>query len=85
MPVFFINGIAYSGARLSRKTYIIDYAPEEERPTYVSVANTLIGLFTIVAASFGLIAEYFGLTYQFWFFLLLLVACIILSFTLKKV
>lgn len=85
MPVFFINGIAYSGARLSRKTYIIDYAPENERPTYVSVANTLIGLFTIVAASFGLIAEYFGLAYQFWFFLLLLVVCILLSFTLKKV
>jgi MFS family permease len=85
MPVLFINGVAYSGARLSRKTYIIDYSPEEERPTYVSVANTLIGLFTIVAASFGLIAEYFGLAYQLWFFLLLLVACILLSFTLKKV
>ncbi|MFD0933178.1 MFS transporter [Psychroflexus salinarum] len=85
MPVLFINGVAYSGARLSRKTYIIDYAPKEDRPTYVSVANTLIGLFTIVAASFGLIAEYFGLAYQFWFFLLLLVACIMLSFTLKKV
>ena len=85
MPVLFINGVAYSGARLSRKTYIIDYAPEKERPTYVSVANTLIGLFTIVAASFGLIAEHFGLAYQFWFFLLLLVACITLSFTLKKV
>lgn len=85
MPVLFINGVAYSGARLSRKTYIIDYAPDEERPTYVSVANTLIGVFTIIAALFGLVAEYFGLAYQFWFFLLLLVACIILSFTLKKV
>lgn len=85
MPVLFINGVAYSGARLSRKTYLIDYAPEKERPTYVSVANTLIGLFTIVAASFGLVAHYFGLAYQFWFFLLLLVGCILLSFTLKKV
>lgn len=85
MPVLFINGVAYAGARLSRKTYIIDYAPDKERPTYVSVANTLIGLFTIVAASFGLVAEYFGLAYQFWFFLLLLVGCIVLSFTLKKV
>ena len=85
MPILFINGIAYSGARLSRKTYIIDYAPEKERPTYISVANTLIGLFTIIAASFGLIAKHFGLAYQFWFFLFLLVACIALSFTLKKV
>lgn len=85
LPVIFINGIAYAGARLSRKTYIIDYAPEEKRPTYVSVANTIIGLFTIIAASFGMIAEYFGLAYQFWFFLLLLTGCILLSFTLKRV
>lgn len=33
LPVFFINGIAYSGARLSRKTYLVDYAPDDERPT----------------------------------------------------
>ena len=85
IPVILLNGIAYTGARLSRKTYLVDYAPEDERPTYVSVANTLIGLFTIFAASFGLVAEYFGLAFQFWFFMILLVGCIVLSFTLKKV
>lgn len=85
LPVFFINGIAYSGARLSRKTYLVDYAPDDDRPTYVSVANTFIGLFTIVAAGFGVIAEIFGLPAQIIFFMSLLVLAIVLSFRLKRV
>jgi MFS family permease len=85
LPVFFINGIAYSGARLSRKTYLVDYAPEDDRPTYVAVANTFIGLFTIVAAGFGVVAELFGLPAQIIFFMSLLVLAIVLSFRLKRV
>ena len=85
LPVFFINGIAYSGARLSRKTYLVDYAPDDDRPTYVSVANTFIGLFTIVAAGFGVIAEIFGLPAQIIFFMSLLVLAIVLSCRLKRV
>jgi predicted MFS family arabinose efflux permease len=85
LPIIFINGIAYSGARLSRKTYLVNYAPEEDRPTYVSVANTAIGVFTLVAATFGVVAELFGLPAQLIFFLILLLAAILLSFSLKKV
>ncbi len=85
LPVFFINGIAYSGARLSRKTYLVDYAPDEDRPTYVSVANTFIGLFTLVAAGFGVVAQLFGLSAQIIFFLLLLITAVLLSFRLKEV
>jgi len=85
LPVFFINGIAYSGARLSRKTYLVDYAPSDNKATYVSVANTFIGLFTLVAAGFGTVAEIFGLPAQIIFFMSLLVLAILLSFKLKKV
>ncbi|WKK73497.2 MFS transporter [Marivirga salinae] len=85
LPVFFINGIAYSGARLSRKTYLVDYAPEDNRATYVSVANTFIGLFTIIAAGFGVVAQLFGLPAQIIFFMSLLVLAIVLSFRLKTV
>ena len=85
LPVIFINGVAYSGARLSRKTYLVNYAPDKERATYVSVANTTIGLFTLVAASFGVIGNLFGLRVQLLFFLSLLVLAILMSFRLKKV
>lgn len=85
LPVLFINGVAYAGARLARKTYLVDYAPDEKRPTYVSIANTAIGLFTLVAASFGLVSNFFGLYAQFIFFLAMLVVAFTLSFKLKKV
>ena len=49
------------------------------------VANTFIGLFTLVAAGFGVIAELFGLPAQIIFFMSLLVLAVILSFRLKKV
>ena len=85
LPVFFINRITYSGARLSRKTYLVDYALADQRPTYVSVANTFIGLFTLVAAAFGLIAQVFGLPAQIIFFIILLVIAILLNYKLKEV
>ncbi|WP_338358628.1 MFS transporter [Yeosuana marina] len=85
LPVFFVHGLAYTGARLSRKTYLIDYAPDDDRPTYVSLANTLIGSFTLIAAGFGVVAQYFGLIFQLYFFVLLLLGCIGLSFKLKSV
>jgi MFS family permease len=85
LPVFFINGIAYSGARLSRKTYLVDYAPSDNKATYVSVANTFIVLFTLLAAGFGVVAQVFGLPAQIIFFMSLLVLAIVLSFKLKKV
>ena len=85
LPVFFINGIAYSGARLSRKTYLVNYAPESDRPTYISVASTFIGLFTVLAATFGIVAEIFGLPVQILFFVGLLALAIFLSFKLPSV
>jgi len=85
LPIIFINGLAYSGARLSRKTYLVNYAPEEDRPTYVSIANTTIGIFTIIAAGFGLIAQFFGLEAQLLFFMTMLVMVILMSYRLKKV
>lgn len=59
-PLLFLLGVAYAGARLGRKTYIIDAAPENERPLYVAVANTSIGLLIFIAGLFGLLAEFAG-------------------------
>ncbi|SHI99833.1 MFS-type transporter involved in bile tolerance, Atg22 family [Arenibacter nanhaiticus] len=40
---FFILGIAHSGVRLGRKTYIVDMAHGNKRTDYVAVSNTIIG------------------------------------------
>jgi MFS family permease len=84
-PLVLINMMVHGGARLSRKTYLADYAPEDERPLYISLSNTFIGLFTIIAAGIGLIAELFSVQILFLFFIGMLSISIILSTTLKEV
>ncbi|QIA09295.1 MFS transporter [Draconibacterium halophilum] len=46
--VLFILGIAHQGVRLGRKTYVIDMATENERTSYVSVSNTVIGIILLM-------------------------------------
>ncbi len=59
--VFILIGIAEAGARLGRKTYLVDAAPADERPLYVAFSNTGIGLLAIAGGSFGVIAQVFGI------------------------
>jgi MFS family permease len=80
-----IQVMAHGGARLSRKTYLVDFAPDKDRSLYVALSNTMIGLFTLVAAGFGVIATLFGLQIILLFYAALLVAAIILGLTLKDV
>lgn len=55
--VFLILGIALSGVRLGRKTYLVDGAPEDERPLYAAYSNTVVGLLSLAAAILGLLVE----------------------------
>ncbi|RZS91882.1 MFS transporter [Aquimarina brevivitae] len=54
---FFILGIAHSGVRLGRKTYIVDMAGGNKRTDYVAVSNTLIGFILLVTGSIGALAS----------------------------
>lgn len=58
--LFFLLGIAHTGIRLGRKTYLVDMANEENRATYVAVSNTLIGVVLLASGSFGLLADAIG-------------------------
>ena len=59
-PVFILNAIAYAGVRLGRKTWLVDYAPTEDRPLYVSLANTLVGVAMLVGSLLGFVAQLIG-------------------------
>lgn len=59
--VFLVIGAAHSGVRLGRKTYLVDMAGAQNRATYVAVSNTLIGVFLLVGAVFGLLADVIGI------------------------
>jgi hypothetical protein len=49
--VLFLHNIAYSGARIGRKTYLVNATTDEDRALLSAGANTIIG-----AATFGLSA-----------------------------
>ena len=53
---FFILGIAHSGVRLGRKTYIVDMAGGNKRTDYVAVSNTVIGFILLLTGLIGTLA-----------------------------
>jgi hypothetical protein len=60
--VFVLLGIAEAGVRLGRKTYLLDYLDEKDRPTYIAFANSSIGVVTLgIGALLGLVIQYFGI------------------------
>lgn len=83
--LFLIQVMAHGGARLSRKTYLVDFAPEKDRPSYVSLSNTAIGIFTLVGAGLGSLANIFGIPPMLWIFSALLLVAAILGNQLEEV
>lgn len=66
--VFVLVGLATSGIQLASLTFVIDFAPVAQRPTYVGLVNLAIVPFAAGAPLVGgLIADHFG--YPIVFFL----------------
>ena len=58
--VYFILGIAHSGVRLGRKTYIVDIATGNKRTEYVAVSNTLIGAVLLITGGVSALLSVFS-------------------------
>jgi hypothetical protein len=59
--IVFAVGLASAGIDLATKNYVLDLAPDEtERPLYIGVNDTLVGLPTMLLAATGLIIDLFG-------------------------
>ncbi len=50
---FFLLGVAHSGVRLGRKTYVVDMAKGNQRTDYVATANTAIGALLLLTGVLG--------------------------------
>lgn len=57
---FFVLGIAHSGIRVGRKTYVLDMAGGNKRTDYVAVSNSIIGLLLLSAGFLGLLTTLIG-------------------------
>lgn len=58
--VFGLLGLAESGVRLGRKTFLIDAVSEQARPTHVAFANTIMGAVTLLAIVLGVFPQLLG-------------------------
>jgi len=58
--VFVLIGLAESGVRLGRKTYLVDAVPQEDRATYTAFSNSTIGVLAVGAGGAGFIAQWLG-------------------------
>lgn len=83
-PVFFLIIMAYGGARMARKTYLVDYAPAEERPLYVSVANTFMGIITLLSGILSLVAGFFGVKIMIATLMILMIVSVFYAKILKE-
>lgn len=62
LVVFVLIGLAESGVRLGRKTYLVDALPASERASGTAFTNSCVGALALLAGSSGLVAHHFGST-----------------------
>ena len=58
--LLFAAAIAHHGARVGRKTYLVDMATSANRSQYTAVSNTVLGLFLLCGAGLGVLDTYLG-------------------------
>jgi len=80
--IIFITGFAQAGTRMGRKTYLVDAAPENERPLYVAVSNTLVGIIFLGSSLIGLLAALIGVQGVITAFTLMMLAGSVMAFRL---
>jgi MFS family permease len=58
--VFLISGAANDGSNIANMTYLLEIVPENERPTYMGLANTTLGLVTFLPVLGGWLVSAVG-------------------------
>jgi MFS family permease len=58
--VFLAGGAANDGSMLAGNTYLLEVVPEGERPSYMGLANTTLGLVTFLPVLGGLLVAWLG-------------------------
>lgn len=64
--VFLLAASAEAGVRLARRAWVVNAAPDDERPLWVSTSNVLAGIVTLGLAGLGVIAQFTGIVTVLW-------------------
>jgi len=65
--VFFSLSAMMSSMMSGWMTFVLEWAPEEERPTYIGLTNTLNGITPLLSTLGGLILQWSGKDYRLLF------------------
>lgn len=58
--LIFSAAVAHHGARVGRKTYLVNMATQETRAQYTAVSNTVIGIVLLLGILLGVLESYAG-------------------------
>jgi MFS family permease len=58
--VFLASGIANDSSNIAGMTYLLEIVPEDERPTYIGLANTTLGIVTFLPVLGGWLVTQLG-------------------------
>jgi MFS family permease len=67
LPVFLVSGALVPPRILVGSNFLVELVPEEERPLYLGLSNTLIGLALLLSGALGMLANPFGFAGLFLF------------------
>jgi len=56
----FAAAVAHQGARVGRKTYLVDLATADTRSSYTAVSNTVLGIFLLSGSGLGVVDAMYG-------------------------
>lgn len=58
--LIFLAAVAHHGARVGRKTYLVDMADQSNRAQFTAVSNTVIGVLLLLGILLGVLDTYLG-------------------------
>ena len=65
VPLFFVDGAIRPAQILSGSNFLLELVPEDERPLYLGLSNTLMGIVVLISGMSGLVVDIFGFTTLF--------------------
>jgi MFS family permease len=82
--IFFFLGATISGLDMGYTNYLLEIAPEEQRPIYVGVLNTIVGPTIFLSAVGGLIIQLTSFAFLYSLVFLISIVSIFLSLSLSE-
>jgi MFS family permease len=83
--VFLAAGAANDGSMMAGNTYLLEVVPESERPSYMGLANTMLGLVTFLPVLGGLLVAWLGYNGTFIIALIFALLGVLASLRLSEV